>query len=56
MRETKPEVRVGINSMFQSNIDTIREYTQLIQEENEEEDEEAGEQPVEAPGSAVVQE
>lgn len=25
-----PKVRVGINSMFNSNLDTIKEFTQLI--------------------------
>ena len=34
-----PKVKVGINSMFNSNLDTIKEFTQLIQEDSEEEEE-----------------
>lgn len=33
-------VKVGVNSLFESNLDQIKEYTLLIQEEIEEEDEE----------------
>ena len=53
LRESHPNVRVGINSMFNSDIENIREYTQMIQEESEEE-EEAEEKVEEAPVEAEV--
>ena len=49
LKTSHPNVRVGINSMFSSNIDTIKEYTQLIQEDSEEEDEAAEQEEQEKP-------
>jgi len=33
-------VKVGISALFESNLETVKEYTQLIQEESDEEEEE----------------
>lgn len=37
LKESHPKVRVGINSMYDSNIETIKDFTQLVQMDSEEE-------------------
>ena len=34
------DVKVGISALFESNLETVKEYTQLIQEESDEEEDE----------------